>query len=171
MFADQVVLQAAVAPPTDRAELAVAGVDSLVAAQVGGLCEALPACRAAVRPDLLMHQLVARQVAGMVETLPTDIADEGLLEVGHPVRLEHADTGVALPTDIAVATFLPSVPGFDVQVTVSFVVEPLGAEVAGVRQQPVLFALMFTELQNASEQAPANRAHQMGFTLVVAEPL
>lgn len=171
VFADDVVLQAAVALAADGAKLPVPGVDHLVAAQVGGLGEALPAGGALVRPDLLVHQFVSRQVAGVVEALPADVADEGLLEVGHPVCFQHADTRVTLTADVAVAGFLSSVPSFNVQVAMSLVVESLGAVVAGVRQQPVFFALMFAELQDAGEQSPAHRAHRVRLVLVVRESL
>lgn len=156
VFADDVVLQAAVALPADGAELPLSGVDHLVAAQVGGLGEALPTGGAPVRPNLLVHQFVAGQVAGVVKALPADVADERLLEVRHPVRLQHADAGVALPADVAVAGFLAGVPRLHVQVAVSFVVEPLGAELAGVRQQPVLLDLVFAESQDAAERRPAH---------------
>ncbi len=171
VFADDVVLQAAVALAADGAELPLSGVDRLVTAQIGGLGEALPAGGALVGPDLLVHQFVARQVAGVIEALPADVADERLLEVGHPVRLQHADAGVALPADVAVAGFLSGVPRLHVQVAVSFVVESLRAVVAGVRQQPVLFHLVFTESQDAGEQHPAHRAHRVRLAVVVGEPL
>ena len=125
-----------------------------MAAQVGGLGEALATGGAPVGPHLLVHQFVARQVAGVVEALPADVADERLVEVGHPVRLQHADAGVALPADVAVTGLLSGVSSLHMQVAVSFVVEPLGAVVAGVRQQPVLFDLMFAEPQDASECHP-----------------
>lgn len=171
VFADDVVLQAAVALAADGAELPLSGVDRLMAAQVGGLGEALPAGGALVGPDLLVHQFVARQVAGVVEALPADVADECLFEVGHPVCLQHADAGVALPADVAVAGFLSGVPRLHVQVAVSLVVESLGAVVAGVRQQPVLFCLVFAESQDASERRPAHRAHRVRLVVVVGESL
>lgn len=171
VFADDVVLQVAEALPADGAELPLAGVGQLVAAQVGGLREALPAGGAVVRSDLLVHQLVARQVAGVVETLPADVAGEGLVEVGHPVGLQHADAGVAFPADVAVAALLAGVPCLHVQVAVRLVVEPLGAEIAGVRQQPVRADLVFAKLQDSSEQCPAHRACWVGLLLVVGEPL
>ena len=165
------VLQAAEALPTDGAELSLSGVGRLVAAQVGGLREALPAGGAAVRPHLLVHQLVARQVAGVVEALPAHVADERLVEVGHPVGLEHADAGVTLPTDVAVAALLAGVPRLHVQVAVRLVVEPLGAVVAGVRQQPVLFDLVFAELHDAGERCATHRAGRVRLLLVFGEPL
>lgn len=171
VFADHVVLQAAVALATDGAELPVPGVDHLVAAQVGGLGEALPAGGALVWPDLLVHQFVSRQVAGVIEAPPADITDEGLLKVGHPVCLEHADAGVTLPADVAVAGFLSSVPSFNVQVAMSLVVESLAAVVTGVRQQPMFFALVFPELQDASEQRPTQGARRVRLVLVVRESL
>lgn len=171
VFADDVVLQAAVALAADRAELPLSGVGRLVTAQVLRLREALPTGGAAIRPLRLMHQLVARQVAGVVEALPAHVADEGLVKVRNAVRLQHADAGVALPADVAVAALLSRVPGLDVQVTVSFVVEPLGAVVAGVRQQPVFFLLVFAELQDAGERRSACRARRMRLPVVVGEPL
>lgn len=171
VFADDVVLQAAVALAADGAELPVSGVDHLVAAQIGGLGEALSAGGALVRPNLLVDQFVACQVAGVVEAFPADVADEGLLKVGHPVCFQHTDAGVALPTDVTVAGFLSGVASFNVQVTMSLVVEPLRTVVAGVRQQPVFFALMFTELQDTGERRPAHRAHRVGLLLVVRESL
>ena len=144
VFADDVVLQAAVALPANEAELALSRVDRLVAAQVGGLGEALPAGGALIRTHIPVHQCVARQVAGVIETLPADVADKGLVEVRLPVRLQHAHAGVTLPADVAVAAFLSRVSRLHMQVAMSFVVESLGTEVAGVRQQPVLFALVFT---------------------------
>lgn len=133
VLADDVVFQTAVGLAADGAELPFSGVGRLVAAQVGGLRETLPTGGALVRPHVLVHQLVARQVAGMVEAFPADVTEEGLVEVRHPVRLQHADAGVAFATDVAVAGFLAGVPRLHVQVAVSFVVEPLGAVVAGVR--------------------------------------
>lgn len=171
VFADDVVLQAAVGLAADGAQLPLPGVDRLVAAQVGGLGEALPAGGALVRPLVPVHQLVARQVAGMVEAFAADVADEGLVEVRQPVRLQHTDAGVALATDVAVAGLLASVPRLHVQVAVRFVVEPLGAVVAGVRQQPVLFDFMLAEPQDAGEECAAQRAHRVGLLLVVAESL
>lgn len=171
VFADDVVLQAAVGLAADGAQLPLPGVDGLVAAQVGGLGEALPAGAAPVRPLGLVHQLVARQVASVVEAFPADVADEGLVEVRHPVRLQHADAGVALAADVAVAGLLAGVPRLHVQVAVRFVVEPLGAVVAGVGQQPVLFDLVLAEPQNAGEECAAHRAHRVGLLLVVAESL
>lgn len=171
VFADDVVLQAAIALPADGAELPLSGVDHLMAAQVGGLGEALATGGALVGPQLLVHQLVACQVAGVVEALPADVTDERLVEVGHPVRLQHADAGVALPADVAVAGLLPGVSSLHVQVAVSFVVEPLGAVVAGVRQQPVLFDLVFAEPQDAGERHPARRAHRVRLPLVIRESL
>lgn len=156
VFADDVVLQAAVGLAADGAQLTLSGVDRLVAAQVGGLGEALPASGTLVRPHVLVHQLVARQVAGVVEAFAADVADEGLVEVCHPVRLQHTNAGVALPADVAVAGLLPGVPCLHVQVAVRFVVEPLGAVVTGVRQQPVLFVLVLAEPQDAGEEHSAH---------------
>lgn len=171
VFADDVVLQAAVGLAADGAQLTLSGVDRLVTAQVGGLGEALPASGTLVRPHVLVHQLVARQVAGVVEAFAADVADEGLVEVGHPVRLQHANAGVALAADVAVAGLLPSVPRLHVQVAVRFVVEPLGAVVTGVRQQPVLFVLMLAEPQDTGEECPAHRACRVRLLLVVVESL
>lgn len=142
-----------------------------MAAKVGGLREAPPTGGALVRPLIQVHQLVARQVTGVVEAFAADGADEGLVEVGHPVCRQHADTGVALPTDVAVAHLLASVPRLHVQAAVRFVVEPLGAVVTGVWQQPVLFDLMLTEPQDAGEEHTAHRARQMTLPLVVIQPL
>lgn len=169
MFADDVVLQAAVALAADGAELPVPGVDHLVAAQISGLGETLSTGGAVVWPDLLVHQFVSRQVTGMVEALPADVADKGLLKVGHPVCFQHTNAGVTLPADVTVTGFLSGVPSFHMQVTMSLVVESLGAVVTGVWQQPVFFVLMFAELQDAGEQCPANRAHRVRLVLVVRE--
>lgn len=169
VFADDVVLQAAVALPADGAELPVSGVDPLVPAQVGSLGEALPTGVALVRPDLLMHQFVACQVAGVVEAFPTDVTDERLLKVDHPVRLQQADAGVSFPTDVAVAGLLSGVPHLHVQVAMSFVVESFGTVVAGVGQQPVLFDLVLPESQDAGERRRAHRAHGVRLLLVVGQ--
>lgn len=122
------------------------------------LSAAPPTSGALVRPLVQVHQLMARQVTGVVEAFAADVADEGLVEVGHPVRLQHADAGVALPADVAVARLLAGVPRLHVQVAVRFVVEPLGAVTAGVRQQPVLFDLMLAEPQDSGEEHSAHRA-------------
>lgn len=150
MFADDVVLQEAEALAADGAELPLSGVDGLVCAQVFGLGEALSAGGALVRTHFLVHQFVALQVAAVVEALAADVAGERLLKVGEAVRLQHADAGVTLPADVAVAGFLSGVPRLHVQVAVSFVVEPFGAVVAGVRQQPVLLDHVFTQHHDAS---------------------
>lgn len=152
VFADEVVLQAAVGLAADGAQLPLSGVDGLVTAQVGGLGEALPTGGAVVWTQLLVHQLVARQVAGVVEAFAADITYEGLIKVGHPVRFQHADAGVALATNVTMAGLLAGVPGLHVQVTVRLMVEPLGTVLAGVRQQSVLFHLMLPEPQDASEE-------------------
>lgn len=171
VFADDVVLQAAVALAADEAELPVSSVDHLVAVQVGSLGEALSAGGALVWTDFLVHKFVARQVAGVIEALPTDVADEGLLEVSRPVCFQHTDGGVSFAADVTVAGLLSSVPSFNVQVSMSLMVEPLRAVVAGVRQQPVIFALVFTELQDTGEQRPTHRAHRVRLVLVVRETL
>lgn len=124
-----------------------------------------------VRPKSIMCRLQVQPMGQMMEALPADVTDERLVEVGHPVRLQHADAGVALPADVAVAGLLPGVSSLHVQVAVSFVVEPLGAVVAGVRQQPVLFDLVFAEPQDAGERHPARRAHRVRLPLVIRESL
>lgn len=171
MFADDVVFQAAEALAADRAELPLASVRRLVAAQVGGLREALPAGGAAERPHFLVHQLVACQVAGVVEALPADVTDERLVEVRDAVRLQHAHAGVALSADVAVAALLAGVPCLHVQVAMRLVVKPLRAEVADVRQQPVFFQLVFTQFQDTSEPQATHRARRVSLLLVVSEPL
>lgn len=142
-----------------------------MAVQVGSLGEAFPTGGALVRTHLLVHQLVARQVAGVVEAFPADVTDEGLVEVGHPVSFQHADAGVAFPTDVAMAAFISGVSSFNVQVTMSLVVEPLGTVVAGVWQQPVLSALVFAKPQDPGEQHAAQRTHGVTLPLVVREAL
>lgn len=156
VFADDVVLQAAVGLATDGAQLPLSSVDGLVTAQVGGLGEALPTGSTMVRTQLLVHQLVARQVAGVVEAFAADVTDEGLIKMGHPVRLQHADAGVALATNVTMAGLLPGVPGLHMQVTVRLMVEPLGTVLTGVWQQPVLFHFMLPEPQDASEKPAAH---------------
>lgn len=171
VFADDVVLQAAVAPPTHGAQLALAGVHGLVAAQVGGLREAPPTGGAAVRPLVQVHQLVARQVSGVEEAPPTHVAGEGLVEVRDAVRLEDAGGAEAPPTDVAVAALLARVPRPHVQVAVRSVAERLGAEVAGERQQPVSSPLVLTQLQHAAEALAARRAQGVGLPVVGGESL
>lgn len=156
VFADDVVLQAAVGLATDGAQLPLSSVDGLVTAQVGSLGEALPTGGAMVRTQLLVHQLVARQVAGVVEAFAADITDEGLIKMGDPVCLQHADAGVALATNVTMAGLLPGVPGLHMQVTVRLMVEPFGTVATGVWQQPVLFHLMLPEPQNAGEEPSAH---------------
>lgn len=156
MFADDVVLKAAVALATNGAELPLPGVGRLMAAQVGRLGEAFSTGGALVRPDIFVHQCVASQMTSMVEAPSTDITGELLLKVGHLVSLQHADGGVTLTTDVTVAAFLACVPTLDVQVEVWFVVEPLWAVFAGVRLQSVIFDLMFTKSQDAGESFPTH---------------
>lgn len=151
VFTDDVVLQTPVALTTDGTELPLTCVDGLVAAQVGGLCTSLPACGTLVGLHLLVYQFVACQVAGMVEALPTYVADEGLIKMSDPVSLHQADTGVAFPTDVTVAALFTGVSRPNVQVVMSLVIESFAAEVAGVRQQPVLFYLVVTKPQRASK--------------------
>lgn len=171
MPADHVVPQAAEALAADGAELLLSGVRGLVAAQVGSLREAPPAGGAAERARLLVHQRVSRQVGGVVEGLAADLAHKGLAEVRHPVRLQRADAGVALPTDVAAAALLAGVARLDVQVAVRLVVEALGAEAAGERQEAVLLHLVFPELQDAAERRAAHRAQRVGFPVVVGQPI
>lgn len=171
VFADDVVVQAAEALPTDGAELPLAAVHGLVASQVGGLVEALPTGGAPVRPHVLVHQLVARKVTGVEEVLSADVADEGLVEVRDAVRLQHTDARVTFPADVALDALFPRVSRLHVQVAMSFVVEPLGTVVAGVRQQPVFSDLMLMELQDAAELRPADQAPRVRLPLVVGESL
>lgn len=133
MLAGDVVLQAAVALPTDGAELPLSSVHQLVSAQVHRLREAFPAGAAPMRPYVLVHGLVACQVAGVEEALPAHVADEGLVKVREAVSFEHADAGETLPADVTVAGLLTCVPGLHVQVAVSFVVKRLRAEVTAER--------------------------------------
>lgn len=169
VFSDDVVLEAAVRLSADGAELALAAVHRPVAAQVIGLREASSARVAPVRSHVAVRQLVPRQVAEMKKALPANVANERLVGVRHQVRPQHAGAGVGFPADVTAARLFAGVPHLHVQVAVSFVVKPFRAVVAGVRQQPVRFYLVLTELQHAGENCPAHRAHRMELPVVVGE--
>lgn len=156
MFPDDVVLQETVLFPTDGAELPLTAVHHPVAAQVFRLREAPSAGVTPVGSHVPVHQLVSRQVTEMVKAPPTHVTNEGLVGVCQPVGLQHAGAGVTFPTDVTVAGLLTSVVHLHMQVTVSLVVEALGAVITGKRQHPVHFYLVLAELQHASENRPAH---------------